>query len=165
MNYIFLDIDGVLNNQNDIIRKHKCNAPHFEAHFCEEAYKTLGKICKKCNAKVVLSSTWRLGFRNNMQPKEEDIFSQRLLKLFNKYNIDLIGITTLEYLDRGVQIKKFIKDHLLYHDNYIVIDDEVKNILPYIVKDRVLKIDFKKGLLHKHIRTCKKMFKKQAKIK
>lgn len=166
MNYIFLDIDGVLNSQKYILKTNKKkNTPRIEHHFDQRAIKRLSKICKKNHAQIVLSSSWRCGFDDKMEPNQEDVYSSKLNEYFKKYNIRIIGRTTLEHMDRGAQINKYIREHLRYADNYLVIDDEIKDIVVYIAKDKVIKTNFKTGLLHKHIRQCRKIFKRQEKQK
>lgn len=62
MNYIFLDIDGVLNNKKHYSKQHKKYGGRF---YCENmpfnprSILNLRKIINKTNSKVVLSSSWR----------------------------------------------------------------------------------------------------------
>ena len=64
MNYIFLDIDGVMNNRHDWMSKVDNKSEQFHSHrmFCDEAWQLLSDTCKKVSAVVILSSSWRLGF-------------------------------------------------------------------------------------------------------
>ena len=64
MNYIFLDIDGVMNNQTDWLNKAKNNLEEFEGHimFCDKAWELLSDVCLATNARVVLSSSSILYF-------------------------------------------------------------------------------------------------------
>lgn len=61
-NYIFLDVDGVLNNKKHYSKQHKKYGGRF---FCENmpfnprSILNLRKIVRKTNAKVVISSSWR----------------------------------------------------------------------------------------------------------
>lgn len=67
MKIIFLDIDGVLNHQNWFSRRHKevnqndvvSHYPFYE--FDPESVEQLNRIINETGAKVVVSSTWRLG--------------------------------------------------------------------------------------------------------
>lgn len=62
---IFLDIDGVLNHQKwynhrmDILDQFEGQYPKGE--FCPETIELLNKLIENTGAKVVVSSTWRLG--------------------------------------------------------------------------------------------------------
>lgn len=64
---IFLDIDGVLNHQNWFSRRHKevdqndivSHYPFYE--FDPESVEQLNRIINETGAKIVVSSTWRLG--------------------------------------------------------------------------------------------------------
>lgn len=67
MKVIFLDIDGVLNHQNWFSRRHKevdqndivSHYPFYE--FDPKSVEQLNRIINETGAKVVVSSTWRLG--------------------------------------------------------------------------------------------------------
>lgn len=166
MNYIFLDIDGVLNSQKYVLKTDKKkDIPRIERNFDQRAIKRLGKICKQNHAQVILSSSWRYGFNKIMEHDQEDVYSSTLNKYFKKYDIKIIERTTLEHMDRGAQINKYIREHLRYADNYLIIDDEIKDIIVYIAKDKVVKTQFKTGLLYKHVRQCRKIFKRQQRQK
>lgn len=60
MKIIFLDIDGVLNSEESIIKSYECNNTRaFSDNPHEEHIKWLNYIVEKTNAKIVISSTWR----------------------------------------------------------------------------------------------------------
>lgn len=60
MNIIFLDIDGVLNCQVFYDRV-GFKGEERERNICSQRISWLNELCKDVNAKVVISSTWRLG--------------------------------------------------------------------------------------------------------
>lgn len=57
MKIIFLDIDGVMNNSQHLIY----SEVHEDLEFSPEAVDTLHEIIKETSAKIVISSTWRIG--------------------------------------------------------------------------------------------------------
>lgn len=140
MNIIFLDFDGVINNNQEIITP--------------EALKNLKKIIALSQAKIVVISSWFMH-----SPKRREKISEFLTKLkitnFDLIKVDLEGTYNGEYLSyRSLGII----DYIFKHPNiyYIVLDDEFKkeyNLLNIyclttnsntgLVKEDILKITFK----------------------
>ena len=60
MRIIFLDIDGVLNCEL-FYKNRKQEGTYAQQSICTDRVKWLNELCKDTGAKVVLSSTWRLG--------------------------------------------------------------------------------------------------------
>lgn len=159
MNVIFLDIDGVMNNQEDWLAKVDSETEEFRGHrmFCDGAWQMLSQVCRETGAKVVLSSSWRMGL--DIAPDGTLVsrggpMSDKLLEYFSKYEIELIGKTTNYYDHRGRQIKEYVKNELKTDDNWIVLDDEDVDIRGYVDKSLIFKTTFEKGLTDKH---CKKI--------
>ncbi len=162
-NYIFLDIDGVMNNRRDWMSKVDNKAEEFHDHrmFCDEAWQLLSDTCKKVNASVILSSSWRIGltYDDNDKVIARDTnchLSTKLIEYFNKYNIKLVGITVNNWSERGQQIMKYVMDHLEIEDDFVVVDDESFDIRDYISEDQFVKTEFETGLLPEH---CEKIIK------
>jgi hypothetical protein len=69
MKVIFLDFDGVLNSENwyrrrmDLINEGKYERNYPSSEFDPESIKELNRIISETDAKVVISSTWRIGKR------------------------------------------------------------------------------------------------------
>lgn len=157
MNYIFLDIDGVMNNYEDWMNKVNNKTEEFHSHrmFCDKAWLMLSEVCTITGAKIVLSSSWRLSLHktnDGIKSKYDnpDALTVKLLDYFHKYNIPLVDITTNYYDHRGKQIKEYIKRNLFATDKYVVIDDEDCDIKGYIPKETMIKTEFKTGLLQEH---------------
>ena len=160
-NFIFLDIDGVMNNRRDWMSKVDNKSEQFHDHrmFCDEAWQLLSDTCKKVNANVVLSSSWRLGFTYEKDGKvivenSNCYLSTKLIEYFNNYNIKLVGITNKTCAPRGKQIIDYVKSNLDSHDKFIVIDDEAFDIKDYISESQFIKTEFETGLLSEH---CEKI--------
>jgi len=149
MKLIFLDIDGVLNSES-AYRKGECNYAEWEylegtlkgekghhQSFAKRSKILLNSLIKMTGAKIVISSTWRMGGIE---------FMKRVWEV-EEMEGEIIGITpnlrTKEYtLPRGCEIEFFLKKEMgFYHinwskeeqeeiikksgvENYIIIDDD-----------------------------------------
>lgn len=110
MNIIFTDIDGVLNYSH-------------KNQWIDESIDIYNRLCEEFDLKPVITSTWR----TNHTKKD-------LQHVFNYY-----GITTPIYdftpvlpgQPRGVEIETWISENS--PKNWIVIDDQVTDILPYVI--------------------------------
>ena len=168
MNYIFLDIDGVMNNRTDRLRKIKNNLEHFKGlgMFCDEAWSLLASVCRKTKAKIILSSSWRMGIttdgsKSQFKPSNEnDYYISKLLEYFRSYNIELVGLTTFNYNCRGNQIMQYVKEHLNDTDNWLVIDDEIDD-MENIPKEKIIQTNLFTGLLPEHCERIIKYFNKK----
>lgn len=134
---IFLDIDGVL---NQLQRNHIDNA----------CVARLSKIVKKLDGKVVLTSSWRIGYSNfgTCAPHIE-----KLKKMFRSFSIDIVGRTD-KLGDRTVEIVKYIEKYGI--DMYIVIDDDVDEFKTGLLKNTYI-VNSKTGLTDKDVSKILKM--------
>lgn len=147
---IFLDIDGVLNPLTNIYYKKKNNQPtsSYFIKFPGDKIYRLKRICDCTKASVVISSSWRIGFNvNTMEPSKsyKNICNQLI-----PYGINIIGWTPLHQdRNRGREIAQWLDTH---NDisNYIIIDDEVSDILP-LHRGRIVKTTSMLGLQDIHV--------------
>lgn len=154
--YIFLDIDGVMNNEFDILEKMNDDTKQYtrdDIRFCEEAWDLLGKLCQQTNAKVILSSSWRHGLYKDSGGdikvnSEDDKTAIRLLAYFKAKKIPLVGLTSFGFDgSRGQQILDYIAKNLNgLTDEWIVIDDEISDMEDILPMEHVFKTSFKTGL-------------------
>ena len=156
--YIFLDIDGVMNNEQDILHKKEEGIPFYDAMFNELAWKRLSILCKRADAKVVLSSSWRHAVKfdaigNVLLDDNDDKLTNKLIKHFNKYDIPLIGCTSTGFNgNRGRQILDYVLTN--FHgleDEWVVLDDELFDMEEVLPMDHVFKTEWATGLQDKHI--------------
>lgn len=147
MKIIFLDIDGVLNNQLWYIKTK--GKRHSRFNIDPENIKMLNSIIKATKAKVVITSTWRHG-----QTKAS---LQRMLKSFG-FKGKIIGITTdMRYTQfgtsilRGNEILHWIQTHekdieaeYYEYKNYVILDDDSDML--YWQRNNYLKVDAYCGL-------------------
>jgi hypothetical protein len=130
MKIIFLDFDGVLNNDpflDDVLRKENANhCLDIAAHkqIIPEKVELVNEIIAKTNAKIVISSTWR-------QLHDID-FLRNLLKDMGLIG-EIIGTTPIKRVDtncfwpnspftsRGDEINEWMKGKKI--DSYVILDD------------------------------------------
>lgn len=99
-NYIFLDVDGVLNEHCELPLIHECLA-------------NLASVVKATKANVIVSSSWR-DFPDMMEI---------LVESFRRFDIEYCGTTEPNH-SKGWAIDKFLEDHKDEIRKYAVIDDD-----------------------------------------
>jgi hypothetical protein len=148
-NIIFLDIDGVLNHQTAYHNGH-CKYVKLMVGDVEDSYSTfcptskalLNKLIEETNAKVVISSSWRLSGEDFMQAvwKAEGM-SGEIIGITPYFNLEHRG-KSVGSASRGEEIKWWLNNVQEYSDifwnadmqngimeksglrNYIIIDDD-----------------------------------------
>jgi len=106
---IFLDVDGVLNSAQDGYSIRLKTDSHL---------KLLQYIVKETGAKIVLSSSWRIGFTPA---------SKNLLARFKEYGLELMDCTPeLSGTCRGDEIRKWLDEFKTEYDveRFAILDDE-----------------------------------------
>ncbi len=137
MDIIFLDVDGVLNNAKTMVRMKMLD---------DKCIIRLKKILDNTNAKIVLSSTWRL---------RKDSIGIKLYEAFKKNGIDpklLIGRTPHLY-KRENEINQWIRNHNV--NKWIAIDD-MSLKLP---EEHFVNTSFFTGLTDKDVKKAIKLLK------
>lgn len=123
--YIFLDTDGVLNSEHTWTESCE-NWDQQSASIISDQYlKNLRTIVEKTDAKLVLSSSWRIYF-GEYTKEPRNIFAIHLVQALAKHNLKLHDITPFVKgkisNERGLEIKTYIDQHKI--TDYVVIDDE-----------------------------------------
>lgn len=142
MKVIFLDVDGVLNSAQDGYSIRLRTDSHL---------KLLQRIVKKTGAKIVLSSSWRIGFTPA---------SRNLLARFKEYGLELMDCTPeLPASCRGDEIRQWLTDNVYNYDieNFVILDDEA-NMAEFTDKNLV-QTDTNIGLQKQDTVECIKMLK------
>lgn len=150
MKLIFLDWDGVLNHEEFYVRRHKDNFKDYgEYPICELSVAVLNHIIEETDAKVVVSSTWRLGRSINELQAILDSVGFKGEVIAKTPNLRNEG----DYILRGNEILKWIKDNKEmigqeYHEfeNYVILDDDSDFL--YWQKDNFLLVDRYVGLTY-----------------
>jgi len=133
---IFLDFDGVIIHSScpdALTVDMKCLA-------------LVKKLCTKYNAKIIVSSTWRVG--STTKELDKLLYESGLIK------DTVIGKTTFAKFNdhRGKEILDWMKENN-YTGEYVAIDDEIFD-LDNLPKENIMHIEdgwISKGLQQKHI--------------
>lgn len=153
MNVLFLDFDGVINNttSREVITLpmkmkdgHICVATYWMAE-CISPFLKLMRWCKNNEIKIVISSTWRLN-------QNADVFNEYFGTYFRREGKipDVVGITPRHYdMHRGREIQQYINENNV--DNYIIIDDDIDDIVDTLPDERVVKINAMTGIVEKDV--------------
>ena len=141
--YIFLDFDGVINTQND--------------KFDKNAMANLRRLLEKTDAKVVISSTWRLqGMEYIQQLWQEHHMQGEVIGLTpscnstNFSNVD--GQEEWQGLHgcKGLEIAEWLRLNAKEPYRYVILDDE-EDIL-FNQREHFVKVDGSKGLSKTDVR-------------
>lgn len=145
---IFLDIDGVLNNQNHIEKLvellgeeqyFQLNKDLGEMPFDYRSCKWLHKLIKETDAEIILSSTWRM--------------SKDLIKGIEKFaEIKIKDITPILQDIRGKEIQQYLDTHKEI-TNYVIIDDDTDMLKEQFA--HFSKTNFMNGFTEQNYIECK----------
>lgn len=145
MKIIFLDVDGVLNSIDDfLIRKEKGDITNVAVE--DRPLKLLKEIVDETNAKIVVSSSWRIGCKRS---GKESIFGGNLYtKLVNRlkdYNMEVYDITPCLNGDvcRGDEIREWLTNNQV--DNFIILDDDT-DLCEFLHTKHFIKTTYQHGL-------------------
>jgi predicted mannosyl-3-phosphoglycerate phosphatase (HAD superfamily) len=136
MNIIFLDIDGVLSNGS----KYEWNI---------DSCLLLDKLCYKHNLKIVITSSRRL---NTNKQKLQDIFG------YNYITTKIYDYTPILNVDRGLEIELYLIDNKV--DNYLILDDNIKDIELYNLKN-IVKCNSVKGFTNNEYNQITEIFRQK----
>lgn len=166
MNIIFLDVDGVLNSMAYFEQnKGKGHIDISDLHL-----QMLAKIYHTCDAKIVLSSTWR------ELDDESDIhvywMYQYLLDELARYDMEIISKTPVIDMNRPLEIKTWL-DNRPDKENirFVSLDDDfskekydVYGIGDYLVKTEFFCNDISEGgLQQRHVEQAINILKAKEK--
>ena len=136
MKVIFLDVDGVLTT---------CSYHNPDTnHINPEKVQILSQTVNRTGAKIVLTSTWKMGYDKDSGKKED--YYNILEKVLTEYGLEIFDITddipeknknplpqtfSLKDLDnvegvhgtgRAAEVEKWIRDHSV--EDFVILDDE-----------------------------------------
>ena len=88
-------------------------------------------ICDKTDAKIVVSSTWRMGYRGDVSAFHERLkqyfiknnYLDNFKDTFDKFINNIVGMTECICGLRGNEIKSYMNEHPEV-ENYVIIDDD-----------------------------------------
>lgn len=146
MKVIFLDVDGVLNCQKT---EAKCRG---FIGVDSKKVKLLKKIVDATDAKIVLSSSWKIGwwkYHKEDQDQEGHYLDQKL----KREGLRIIDKTTDPDCERrGEGILNWLDDHIV--ESFVILDDEVFDYEQCNIMDRLVKTSFYDddgGLQERHV--------------
>ena len=161
MKLIFLDIDGVLNNTKDVKKYRLFLKGERRVLIDIEPFFYFKKLLKeieeeKLDVRVVISSSWRLGTTAS---------DWKLLfkHYFDDENI-ILGRTIHLEDDRGKEILDFLQlidEEKETVEDYIVVDDDIEDIINYVGKRRIVKTSVKRGLTNSDVKKILRKLKKR----
>lgn len=147
MKVIFLDVDGVLN-----YRGCKARCKGFLGVEPEKVV-LLKQIVDATDAKIVLSSTWRLGY--NKDQKGYHGFRRHLEKRLNEYGLSVYDVTEdISAYKRGAEIRLWLAQHGKEVKRWVVLDDEYfGDFTEHKIKSHLVQTDmYADGLTERHVR-------------
>ena len=156
MKVLFLDIDGVLNYNGC---RERVDGYYFVN---DDKILLLKQILDATDAKVVLSSTWRLGWIEGWESHK--IHFEKLRDKLAEYDIHFLSRTPV--LKDGYRGKEI--DDWLQHwtgepiESFVIIDDDA-DMKPYM--NRLVRTSWMKGLEQKHVDKAIKMLNHTTKNK
>jgi len=130
-NYIFTDIDGVLNTNY----KKKWNKKSIDIY---------NKICSDFNLIPIITSTWRVRYTISQL---QEIFDNQLV------DVKIYDYTPILNNHRGLEIKDWLSNN--EYDKYVVIDDKIYDIIPYV--NNIVQCKGWIGLTNEHYGKIKKI--------
>jgi hypothetical protein len=139
---IFLDIDGVMNNELAYTPSYISELERGRDDIDPRCMDLLNILIEKTNAKVVISSVWRIG---------ETVESMQ--EMFNKHGFkgEIVGLTPTSSALRGNEILRWIKDNEEYlgqynwdYVKYVIFDDDSDML--YWQRNNFIQIDSYCGL-------------------
>lgn len=154
MKIIFLDVDGVLNYQYS---KSRC---HGLLGIDNDKVKRLKRIVEATNAKIVLTSTWKIHWQR--VNKESQHYSGSYLdKKLLMEGLYIIDKTIDKGSDRGEGIHAWLNAYPV--KEYVVLDDEIfSDYEAYGIMNHLVQTDFYAkdgGLQNKHVETSIQILK------
>lgn len=148
MKVLFLDIDGVLNNDKTFEEVHDyyVKTGYHKVEIGLDMVERLFKIIEATGAKIVLSSSWRLGWNliedGNCVPYSDCSSDVKLNSILKKYGLSIYSRTIVsENRRRGDEIKDWLDRHPQV-TNYVILEDEVYDMMEYYEKGKVVKTNF-----------------------
>ena len=153
MKVIFLDIDGVLNSENDLLKADG------ESEIFDRPLKLLKELVDTTKAKIVISSTWRIGCAKSGR---ESYYGQVLFKTLTdrlaEYHMEVYDITPVinkPGVKRGDEIRAWLENTTDNVESFVILDDD--NDMCEFTGTNLVQTSMKTGLLEYHIEIAKSM--------
>ncbi len=127
MNYLFLDIDGVLNtgrysNYLAVNGLYETDADGYL--FDPEAVQNLEYIIEATDAKIIITSTWRLDGDMQALWRNRNLAGEAVGVTPTIEKERAIGKIKIWYGHRGMEIEAWLQDNATFPFKYAILDDE-----------------------------------------
>lgn len=168
MRIIFLDIDGVVNTSAN---KWETGRVRFRGKRCiptnREPKRVLAKLIKwmlENDVYFVMSTSWgrsSVAEDWNKILRSYGVKKDLVVSRTPLHHKGMRGLEILEWLEKwnADEVKKHGNERV---ENYVVVDDDVKDIIPYIrPKSCIIHTDVRKGLTEKDFEKIKDYFKRK----
>lgn len=147
---IFLDVDGVLNSENDLmIYREKNNITGSILYDAVEdrPLSLLKEIVETTGAKIVVSSSWRIGCdRSGKESIFGSLLYDKLEHRLKNHDMEIYDITpSIEgtNIQRGDEIRAWLSKNPV--QNFIILDDDT-DMCEFLHTEHFIKTTYKHGL-------------------
>lgn len=121
---IFLDIDGVLNNYR-FLEQNSGLKPEEQVFIDDEKVGLLNRIAAAAEARIILSSSWRRDFDENMKPATRE--ARMVTEALGRSGLKLSGKTD-DSISKAASIRQWLSDHGSEVKNYVILDDDFLDV-------------------------------------
>lgn len=159
MKLIFLDIDGVLNTRDTFIKVYYSNKfkDIKDIQIEDSALESLKKIVEETGAKIILTSSWRSYFDDDLKPITEE--GEKLIGKFKTYSLYIHDMVEGPSCDRGQEINNYIMNNDV--KSFVIIDDEYFDYEKQGIIDHLVQTSFMTASLNMdHANKAIKMLRK-----
>lgn len=147
MKIIFLDVDGVLNSEKDLLNNSG------DSEIFDRPLNLLKKLVDSTNAKIVISSSWRIGC---VRSGKESFYGEQLFSVLEKrlsdVDLKVFDITPIinePFVKRGDEIRKWLNDTKYDVENFVILDDE--NDMCEFTSTNLVQTSMETGLTEEHL--------------
>ncbi len=125
--YLFLDIDGVLNTgqySNYLVENGLCETDADGYLFDPDAVEWLEYIIEKTDAKIIITSTWRLDGDMQALWRNRDLAGEVIGITPTLLREKGVGKFSCWFDDRGMEVEAWLQDNAIDPYKYAILDDE-----------------------------------------
>lgn len=154
MKVIFLGVDGVLNSKDDLLkyRENNTNRVVLYSEVEDRPLKLLKQLVEKTGAKIVISSSWRIGCdRSGTDSVFGTELYDKLVQRLKDYDMEVFDITPLlsGINQRENEICQWLQKHDGEVEEFVIIDNE-KDIHG-LIESNLVETTYEHGLTEEHI--------------
>ncbi len=151
MKVIFLDIDGVLNSEKDLLESKG------DSEIFDRPLALLKELVESTKAKIVISSTWRIGYSKSGRNSwyGEEIF-KTLTDRLREYQMEVYDITPVinkPGVQRGDEIRLWLENTKEDIESFVILDDDAD--MCEFTGTNLVQTSMKTGLLEYHTEIAK----------